>query len=255
MRVTCSSATPPRRQGGSPRRPTISSAGRPSCVAWKRCCTAAGWSRWSARAASARRGWRGAPTDQAAAGYRDGVCLRPAVRRCSTPSCCRTPSPGTSACPSSPGARSSTRSLTHLRDQSVLLVLDTCEHIIDACALFAEADHHRDARGHGARHQPRAAGRDRRELLHPPPRSACPDDDTPGQGATDAIELFALRAAAVRARVHGQRREQGRRDPAVPSARRHAARDRTGRRAAAGAAARASWPTGSTSGSTAGWRC
>ena len=29
--------------------------------------------------------------------------------------------------------------LTHLRDQSLLLVLDTCEHIIDACALFAEA--------------------------------------------------------------------------------------------------------------------
>src|ERR1700722_12259540 len=29
--------------------------------------------------------------------------------------------------------------LTHLRDQHLLLILDTCEHIIDAAAVFAEA--------------------------------------------------------------------------------------------------------------------
>jgi predicted ATPase/DNA-binding CsgD family transcriptional regulator len=29
--------------------------------------------------------------------------------------------------------------LTHLRDRHLLLILDTCEHLIDACALFAEA--------------------------------------------------------------------------------------------------------------------
>ncbi len=29
--------------------------------------------------------------------------------------------------------------LTHLRDRHLLLILDTCEHLIDACAMFAEA--------------------------------------------------------------------------------------------------------------------
>ena len=28
--------------------------------------------------------------------------------------------------------------LDHLRDQRLLLILDTCEHLIDACAMFAD---------------------------------------------------------------------------------------------------------------------
>ena len=67
----------------------------------------------------------------------------------------------------------------------------------------------------------------------------------------DAVDLFALRAAAVVRRVRGDRAERARRHPAVPQARRHTAGDRTGR----GAAARAAAAPSSSGGSTAGSRC
>ncbi len=87
--------------------------------------------------------------------------------------------------------------LTHLRDQSVLLVLDTCEHIIDACALFAEAII-TATREVTVLATSREALDVTGESCYILPRLGLPgDDNTPAQGTTDAIELFALRAAAV----------------------------------------------------------
>ena len=119
--------------------------------------------------------------EQAAAGYRDGVVFVPLSALLDPELLPHTVARHLDLPEQSRGSQLDAV-LTHLRDQSVLLVLDTCEHIIDACALFAEADHHRDARGHGARHQPRAAGRDRRELLRPPPARACPVTTPPPRG-------------------------------------------------------------------------
>jgi predicted ATPase/DNA-binding CsgD family transcriptional regulator len=86
--------------------------------------------------------------------------------------------------------------LTHLRDQSLLLVLDTCEHLIDACALFAEAiiTATRDVTVLATSREPLDVTGESCYIL---PRLGLPGDGTPVQGATDAIELFALRAAAV----------------------------------------------------------
>ena len=86
--------------------------------------------------------------------------------------------------------------LTHLRDQSLLLILDTCEHIIDACALFAEAiiTETRAVTVLATSREPLDVTG---ESCYTLPALGLPGDDTPAQGATDAIELFALRAAAV----------------------------------------------------------
>jgi predicted ATPase/DNA-binding CsgD family transcriptional regulator len=86
--------------------------------------------------------------------------------------------------------------LTHLRDQNMLLVLDTCEHIIDGCALFAEAiiTETRDVTVLATSREPLDVTGESCYIL---PRLGLPGDDTPAGGTTDAIELFALRAAAV----------------------------------------------------------
>ena len=52
--------------------------------------------------------------------------------------------------------------LGHLRDRAVLLVLDNCEHLADACALLAEQLLESCPDVQRAGHQPRAAGRPRR---------------------------------------------------------------------------------------------
>src|ERR1700678_759643 len=76
--------------------------------------------------------------DRAGAGYRDGVCVVPL-------SALRDPEllPHTVASrlglPEQSGGSQLDALLTHLRDRHLLLILDTCEHIIDAAAIFAEA--------------------------------------------------------------------------------------------------------------------
>ena len=86
----------------------------------------------------------------------------------------------------------------YLRDRELLLILDTCEHVIDAVALFAEA-----ALSAAARVTILATSR---QPLDVAGESACPlgplhvpEDDSPvtGKGAGDAVELFAQRAAAA----------------------------------------------------------
>ncbi len=195
MRVTCSSVTPPRKQGGSPRKPTISSAGRPSCAAWKRCCAAVGWSRWSARAASVRRGWHGARWSRPRPGTATASSLCPLSALLDPELLPHTVARQLDLPEQSRGSQLDAV-LTHLRDQSVLLVLDTCEHIIDACALFAEAviTETREVTVLATSREPLDVTGESCYIL---PRLGLPGDDTPAQGATDAIELFALRAAAV----------------------------------------------------------
>jgi predicted ATPase/DNA-binding CsgD family transcriptional regulator len=134
-------------------------------------------------------------TEIAADGYQDGVFFVPL-------SGLRNPDllPHTVArelgLPEQSGGSQLDAVVTHLRDQSALLVLDTCEHIIDACALFAEAiiTETRDVTVLATSREPLDVTGESCYIL---PRLGLPDDDNPTQGTTDAIELFALRAAAV----------------------------------------------------------
>ena len=49
--------------------------------------------------------------------------------------------------------------LGYLRDKRLLLILDTCEHLVDACAALRRHRAARRSLGHLARHQPAAARR------------------------------------------------------------------------------------------------
>ena len=86
--------------------------------------------------------------------------------------------------------------LTHLRDQRLLLVLDTCEHLVDACATFAEAVL-REA-------PPVTMLITSREPLDVPgehtlpiPPLPVPGPESATAGCGDAVELFAQRGAAA----------------------------------------------------------
>jgi predicted ATPase/DNA-binding CsgD family transcriptional regulator len=86
--------------------------------------------------------------------------------------------------------------LAHLRDRQLLLILDTCEHLIDACALFAEAvitETPLVTVLATSREPLDVTG----ESCYAVPPLGLPDNDKPGQAPADAIELFALRASAV----------------------------------------------------------
>jgi predicted ATPase/DNA-binding CsgD family transcriptional regulator len=85
--------------------------------------------------------------------------------------------------------------LDHLRDQQVLLILDTCEHLIDACAMFAEVML-RATRVTllATSRQPLAVPGEHTCVIPPLPVPE-PGDRTAGDG--DAVELFARCAAAA----------------------------------------------------------
>ncbi len=77
--------------------------------------------------------------------------------------------------------------LEHLRDRRLLLILDTCEHLVDACASFAEAV---------LRAAPEVAVlATSRQPFDAPGEQAFPVAPMPAE--TDAVELFAQRAASV----------------------------------------------------------
>ncbi|HEY1700106.1 MAG TPA: LuxR family transcriptional regulator [Trebonia sp.] len=94
--------------------------------------------------------------------------------------------------------------LEYLRDQTMLLIFDTCEHLIDACASLAEqvlqaapgvtilatSRQPLDAPGEHVYVVPPLPVPDPEDEAPPPP-------GLPGDGAGDAVELFALRAASV----------------------------------------------------------
>ena len=85
--------------------------------------------------------------------------------------------------------------LDHLRDQRLLLILDTCEHLIDACAMFADIL---------LRATPVTVLATSRQPLAVPGEHTCaiPPLPVPAPGARkagdgDAVELFAQCAAAA----------------------------------------------------------
>ena len=77
--------------------------------------------------------------------------------------------------------------LEHLRDRRLLLILDTCEHLVDACASFTEA---------ALRAAPEVTVlATSRQPFDTPGEQAFPLAPMPAE--TDAVELFAQRAASV----------------------------------------------------------
>src|ERR1700734_2798553 len=134
-------------------------------------------------------------TEQAAAGYRDGVVFVPLSALLDPELLPHTVARQLNLPEQSRGSQMDAL-LSHLRDQSMLLVLDTCEHIIDACALFAEAiiTATREGTVLPTGREPLDVTGESCYIL---PRLGLPGDDTPAQGTSDAVELFALRAAAV----------------------------------------------------------
>jgi predicted ATPase len=88
------------------------------------------------------------------------------------------------------------RLLGYLRERELLLILDTCEHIVDACAALADTVL-RAAPGVtilATSRQPLDAAGEVVQLLSPLP---VPAADSATAGQADAVELFAQRAAAA----------------------------------------------------------
>ena len=88
------------------------------------------------------------------------------------------------------------RLLGYLRERELLLILDTCEHIVDACAALADTVL-RAAPGVtilATSRQPLDAAGEAVQLLCPLP---VPDASSATAGKADAVELFAQRGAAA----------------------------------------------------------
>jgi predicted ATPase len=86
--------------------------------------------------------------------------------------------------------------LGYLRERELLLILDTCEPVIDACAALTDIVL-REAPGVtilATSRQPLDTAGEAVQRLRPLP---VPAAGSPGAGRADAVELFALRAAAA----------------------------------------------------------
>jgi predicted ATPase/DNA-binding CsgD family transcriptional regulator len=133
--------------------------------------------------------------DQVQTGYPDGVCLVRLSALRDPKLLPHTVASGLGLPEQSPGTQLDAV-LTHLRDLRLLLILDTCEHIIDAAAIFAEAvitEAPHVTVLVTSREPLDVTG----ESCYTLPALGLPDDNSPGQGPGDAFELFALRAAAA----------------------------------------------------------
>jgi non-specific serine/threonine protein kinase len=87
--------------------------------------------------------------------------------------------------------------LDYLRDRKLLLILDTCEHLLDACAMLADAIL-RTAPGVtvlATSRQPLDVPGEHACAIQPLP--VVSEDSPGGQSGGDAVELFAQRAAIV----------------------------------------------------------
>jgi predicted ATPase/DNA-binding CsgD family transcriptional regulator len=133
--------------------------------------------------------------DQASDGYRDGV-WEVSLSALRDPELLPNTVASHLGLPEQSGGSQLDALLTHLRDRRLLLILDTCEHIIDAAAIFAEAII-TEAPSVTVLVTSREPLDVTGESCYTLPALGLPDDDSRGQGASDAIELFALRAAAV----------------------------------------------------------
>ena len=88
--------------------------------------------------------------------------------------------------------------LDHLRTRRLLLILDTCEHLVDACALLAEAVLRQTAAVTllATSRQPLDVPGEHTFRLQPLPVPG-PEDAVAAAGSGDAVELFAQRAMAA----------------------------------------------------------
>ena len=132
---------------------------------------------------------------QAAAGFRDGVCLVELSGLSDAGLVPHTVAAGLGL-PQSDSQLDAV--LDFLHERELLIILDTCEHLLDACAMLADAV---------LRAAPNVTVlATSRQPLDVPGEHICaiaplpvpdPDVPTPGAADGDAVELFAQRAAAV----------------------------------------------------------
>ncbi|OPG09946.1 hypothetical protein B1R27_04560 [Streptomyces sp. GKU 895] len=89
--------------------------------------------------------------------------------------------------------------IAYFGTRGLLLVLDTCEHLVDACAVFVQSvlRHCPQTRILATSRQPLDAPGERVLQVLPLPVIDPDDDARPGAGPGDAMLLFAERAAAV----------------------------------------------------------
>ena len=132
---------------------------------------------------------------RAAPGYADGVCL---VELSGLRDAELLPNTVATALgmPSQDGHTQMRAVLDHLHDRRLLLILDTCEHLIDACAAFAEAvlAEVRYVTILATSRQPLDVVGEHTLVLAPLP---VPDDRAAPEDRGDAVELFAQRAKAA----------------------------------------------------------
>ena len=125
----------------------------------------AAWSRWSGRAARARPGWPRGRRPAGRTGARRGLAGRAGRRSPIRPRCrrrcwARSACASTAARPATAGAARDATGPARRgagRPARLLLVLDNCEHLIDAAAALADALLGGCPRAAGAGHQPGAA--------------------------------------------------------------------------------------------------
>ncbi len=138
---------------------------------------------------------------QAEAGYPDGACLvelsglrDPALLPDAVADCLGLPEQGSRTREEREGAV-----FADLRSRRLLLILDTCEHLIDTCAAFAERVL-REAPGVtvlATSRQPLDVGGEHSYQVGPLPVPASAEAAGPPYPGGDAVELFAERAAAA----------------------------------------------------------
>ena len=135
---------------------------------------------------------------QAADGYPDGVCLVE-LSGLRDPALLPDTVADSLGLPGQGGHAPAEAVFAYLRDRRLLLVLDTCEHLIDACAALAERVLC-EAPGVtmlATSRQPLDIGGEHSCLIAPlPVPDGAQPASLPGPGG-DAVELFAERAAAV----------------------------------------------------------
>lgn len=143
-----------------------------------------------------------------AGAYRDGACLAE-LSGLRGPELLPDAVAAALGLPQQDGKRQLDAVLDHLRTRETLLILDTCEHLIEACAMFTEAVL-REAPGVTVLATSRQPFDSPGEHTYPVSPLPLPrGDDAPGQpfrtvpapqslaGTGDAIELFAQRAGAA----------------------------------------------------------
>ena len=109
-------------------------------------------------AAWVRRGSRCAPPARPAAGSPTASAL-PSWPGCTIPDLLPHTVASCLGLPEQDARAQADAVVDYLRGRQLLLILDTCEHLIGACADLAEADAARRAPGDRAGHQPAAAER------------------------------------------------------------------------------------------------